>query len=82
MLPAWHIFLLEVSSIILARNFQALSGWMGNINTQPFSGFSRDAFFCSGPNSGSVTAGNLQRCTEATPVVSGQNVLGPCLVEM
>ena len=41
-LQAWHICIFRVSPILLCRSSQALSGWMGSVAAQLFSGLSRD----------------------------------------
>ena len=43
MMPqAWHTCIWGVSPILLCRSSQALSGWMGSVAAQLFSGLSRD----------------------------------------
>ena len=41
MLQAWHTCILGVSPILLCRSYLVLSGWMGSVAAQLFSGLSR-----------------------------------------
>ena len=50
MLQAWH-------TILLCRSSQALSGWIGSVAAQLFSGLSRDVQMGSSPDSGWATEG-------------------------
>jgi len=52
MWKALHICICRFPAIILCRSSQALSGWMGTIGGQTFSGFSRDVWLGSSPGSG------------------------------
>ncbi|XP_078287455.1 SPRY domain-containing protein 3 isoform X5 [Rhinoraja longicauda] len=49
---------------------QALSGWMGSVDAQLFSGPARDVRSGSSPGSGWATQGHSQTCHEATPALS------------
>ena len=62
-----------VSPIILWRSSQALSGWMGNVAAQLFSGLSRDVRSGSSPGSGCATIRDLSRSHSCI-------VLAVCLV--
>ena len=66
----WHTCIWGVSPILLCRSFQALSGWMGSVTAQLFSGFSRDIRSGSSPGSGWATQGYLETCPKATPKLS------------
>ena len=51
-LQAWHTSIWGVSHVLLCRSSQALSGWMGSIAAQLFSGLSRDVRLGSSSGSG------------------------------
>ena len=63
-LQAWHTCIWGVSTILFCRSCQALSGWMGSVVAQLFSGFSRDVRSGSSPGSGWTTQehSELLRC--------------------
>ena len=65
-LQAWHTCIWRVSSILLCRSSQALSGWMVSVAAQLISGFSRDVRSGSSPGSGWATQGHSETCSEAT----------------
>ena len=64
-----HLYL-GSSPIPLCRSSQALSGWMGSVTAQLFSGLSRDVRPGSSPGSGWDTQGHSETCPEATPALS------------
>ena len=51
-IQAWHICICGFAPILLRRSSQALSGWMGRVAAQLFSGLSRDVRSSSNPGSG------------------------------
>ena len=59
-LQAWNTCIWGVSPILLCRSSQALSGWMGSIAAQLFSGLSRDVRSGSSPGCGWVTQGHSE----------------------
>uniref|UniRef100_A0A4W5RH46 WD repeat domain 75 n=1 Tax=Hucho hucho TaxID=62062 RepID=A0A4W5RH46_9TELE len=59
-----------VRSLLVSRSSQALSGWMGNVTAQLFSGLSRDVRSGSSPGSGCTTQGHSETCPEANPAFS------------
>ena len=65
-LQAWHTCIWGVSNILLWRSSQALSGWMGSVAAQIFSGLSRDVHSGSSPGSGLATQGHSETCPEGT----------------
>uniref|UniRef100_A0A4W5RPH0 WD repeat domain 75 n=1 Tax=Hucho hucho TaxID=62062 RepID=A0A4W5RPH0_9TELE len=67
-LCAMFVRSLLVSSF--CRSSQALSGWMGNVTAQLFSGLSRDVRSGSSPGSGCTTQGHSETCPEANPAFS------------
>jgi hypothetical protein len=50
-LQAWYTCIWGVSPILLCRSSQALSGWMGSVAAQLFSGLSKDVLLGSNPGS-------------------------------
>ena len=70
MLQAWHTCIWGVSPIVLCRSSQALSGWMGSIAAQLFSGLSRDVYSGSSLGCGWASQGHSETCPEATPALS------------
>ena len=74
-LQAWHTCVWGISLIVLCRSSQALSGWMGSVAAQLFSGLSRDVWLGSSPGSGWDTQGHSQTCPESHSCV----VLAMCL---
>jgi hypothetical protein len=70
MLQAWHTCIKGVSPILLCRSSQALSGWMGSVAAQLFSGLSGDVRLGSSPGSGWATQGHSKTCPEANPALS------------
>uniref|UniRef100_A0A8C7QSH2 Euchromatic histone-lysine N-methyltransferase 1b n=1 Tax=Oncorhynchus mykiss TaxID=8022 RepID=A0A8C7QSH2_ONCMY len=62
-LQPWHICIWVVSPILLCRSPQALSGWMGSVSAQLFSGLSRDVQVW--PLAWLVR--DIQTCPNATP---------------
>lgn len=69
---------LSFSSIPLSIAFQAPSGCMGSIGTQPFSHLSRDVKSDSFPSSGWATQRLSQSCPEATCLISWLCAWGYC----
>ena len=65
---ALHMWIWGFSAILLRRSSQALSGWMGTIGRQQFSGLSRDVRFGSRQGSDWATQWQSQSCPSATPV--------------
>ena len=57
-LQAWHTCIWRVSPILLCRSSQALSGWVGSVAAQVFSGLFRDVRWDSSPGSGWATQGH------------------------
>ena len=57
-LQAWHTCVWEVSPILRCTSSQALSGWMGSVAAQLFSGLSRDVRSGSSLGSGWATQGH------------------------
>ena len=62
MLQTWYSWIWGISPILLCRSSQALSGWMGSVGTQLFSGLSRHVRSGSSPGSGWATQGHSQIC--------------------
>uniref|UniRef100_A0A674C960 Oxysterol-binding protein n=1 Tax=Salmo trutta TaxID=8032 RepID=A0A674C960_SALTR len=60
----------EFSPILLCRSSHALSGWMGSVAAQLFSGLSRDVRSGLSPGSGWATQEHSETCPEATPALS------------
>ena len=79
-LQVWPTCIWEVSPILLCRSSQALSGWMGSVAAQIFSGISRDVRVGSSLGSGWATQGHSETCPKATPAVSWLCALGRCPV--
>ena len=69
-LQSWHTCVWGVSPILLCRSSQALSGHIGSVAAQLFSGFSRDARSGSSPGSGWTTQAHSETCHEATTALS------------
>ena len=72
MLQAWHNCIWGVSPILLNRSFKALSGWMGSVAVQIFSGGSRDVRMGSNPGSGWAIQGHSETCPKANPAFSSR----------
>ena len=68
-LQTWHICIWG-GSPILCRSSQALSGWMGSVAAQLFSGLSRYVRSGSSPGPDWATQGHSETCPEATPALS------------
>ena len=79
-LQAWHTYIWGVSHIFLCRSSQSLSGWMGSIAAQLFSGLSTDVRSGSSPDFGWATQGQSETCPKATPVLSWLCAYGHCPV--
>ena len=59
-LQTWHTCIWVLSPIIHCRSSQTLSGWMGIVAAQIFSGFSRDVRLGSSPGFGWATQGHSE----------------------
>ena len=70
----------KLSTPVFGEFLPFLSGWMGSIAAQLFSGLSRDVWSGSSPGSGWATQGNSETCPEATPALSWLCVYGRCPV--
>jgi hypothetical protein len=68
-LQAWDTCIWGVSPILLYISSQALSGWMGSVAAQLFSGLSRDVRSCSSAGSGWATQIHSETCPEASPAL-------------
>ncbi|XP_051558506.1 complex I assembly factor TIMMDC1, mitochondrial isoform X1 [Myxocyprinus asiaticus] len=66
--------------VTLFKSSQALSGWIGTVSGQPFSGLSRDVRLGSSPGSGWATQGHSQSCPQATFALSWLCAWGHCPV--
>ena len=80
-LQASHTCIWGVSPILLCRSSQALSGWMGSVAAQVFSGLFRDVQSGSSPGSGWITQGHSETCPKAPPAMSWLCAQGRCPVE-
>ena len=80
MLQVWHTFIWGVSPILLYISSQTLSGWMGSVTAQLFSGLSRDDWSGSSLGSGWATQGHSDTCPKATLVLSWLCAYGRCPV--
>ena len=69
-----------VSPNIFRRSSQALSGWMGSVAAQLFSGLSKDDRSGSSPGFGWSSQEHSETCPEATPALSWLCAKGSCPV--
>ena len=77
-LQAWHTCIWGVSPIPLCRSSQALSGWMGSVTAQLFSGRCRNVRSVSSPSSGWATQGHSETCPEAVALTVCLGSLSCC----
>ena len=78
-LQVWHTYNCGVSPNLLYRSSQALSGWMGSVAAQLFSGISRVVRLESRPEPGWATW-HSETYPEANPTLSWLCAYGCCLV--
>jgi hypothetical protein len=70
MLQTWHTCIWGVSTITFCRSSQALSGWMGSVTAQLFSGLYRDVRSGSSLGSGWATQEHSENWPESTLALS------------